>query len=304
MSKDKLPTLMLLVKLNASPPSLAILEHVNDNIQIFKKFCRIRITSFTSKDLENPRILKQLEDRGIAGLPALITHKGNALFGVESISKFIQPANFRQEIQQEKRGRSRARRLDDDELVDNWNAKMMDINDQEDTDRDHKKDITAKQSEDLRDNRLSKLVNRAKSNTSTTSNRPLTSIERVNKARHGNISGKQRSGPERQRDTAPVSEMSETSNGMFREEIQSGIEYDLDDSNRRRIKQKIQDDDDFMPADVKPPGRSNGASIRNKALNGASKSRAQRSDNLDVLDDDEDAVDKMLKTISKNSGLD
>lgn len=294
MSKPKLPTLTLLVKLNTSPPSLSVLEHVHANIQVFKKFCRIRITSFSVEDLENPRVLKQLEQNGISGLPALVTHKNQILYGVESIVKFIHPANFRQEEAQAqgKRGGGKPRRLDDDELLDSWNTRMMDITDQEDTDRDHKKDITAKQSEDLRDDRLSKLVNRARSSTST-SNRPMTSVERVNKARHGSTSGKPRGGPERDRDTAPVDQMSET---------QSTFE---DTSERKRIKQKIQDEDDeYMPADIKPPGRSNSASIRNKALQGASKNRAQRADNLDAFDDDEDAVDKMLKTISKNSSLD
>ena len=289
MSKGKTPNLMLFVKLGSSPPSLAVLEHIHANIHVFKRFCRIRITAFTPDELQNPRILEQLEDYGISGLPALLTNKDNVLFGVESIIKYIHPVNFKtvKEEKQEKQ-RQAARRFDDDDLLSEWNTRMMNVKDQEEHDKDLKKDITAKQSEDLRDDRLTGMINRARK-TAPSSDAPVTSVEKINKARYGNSSGKQRGGPERSRDTAPPSELNETVSG-------------LDMQQKQRLKQKFANDDDDIHG-IKPPGRNNGASIRDKALQGASQNRAQRSNNLDSFDD-EDAVDKMLKSISKNKGLD
>lgn len=291
MTKAKLPVLILFVKLGTSQPSLAVLEYINANIHVFRRFCRIRVTAFTTDELENPRILQQLEDYNITGLPALLTHKGNVLFGAESITKFIHPANFKQEKEKEEQQRKQARRYDDDDLLSEWNNRMMDLNDQEDDERDLKKDISAKQSEDLRDNKLSKLVQRARGGMTSQNSEPVTSTDKINKARYGSSGGKQRGGPERSRDTAIVSEVNEVESGLS------------NSSSQKNAKNRIQDDDD-LTYDIKPPGRSNGNSIRNKALNGASKDRTQRrSNNISAFDDGEDAVDKMLNSISKN-GID
>lgn len=289
MSKGKLPNLMLFVKLGSSPPSLAVLEHINANIHVFKRFCRIRVTSFTDGELQNPRILKQLEEYNISGLPALLTNKGDMVFGAESIIKFIHPINFKTEKEEKQIKQRQARRYDDDDLLNEWNTRMMDINDQEEHEKDLKKDITSKQSQDLRDDKLTQLVDRARKNAPDVKGGPMTSVEKINKARFGNQEGKQRGGPTRSRDTAPISELNESVSNF-------------NNQSQQRLRQKIEDDDDIHG--IKPPGRSNGASIRNKALNGASKDRAQqRLDNIEIFMDDEDAVDKMLKTISKNNGL-
>lgn len=297
MSQAELPNVTILVKLNNSPPSLRILEYIDDRLDRLMTFCRIHILPFTNDDLENPKILYNLEDNRVNALPALIMRQQNiVIYGAESMIEFLRPQNFvvkKPKNVEPMRDNDRS----EDELLDKWRSKLMDTTDQEEMEEDkNKKTMAAKQVEDLRDDRLSKLVNKAR-NLMPNTKAPNT-LDRVNDAR-GKVSRKTL-GPSRDRDTIPSNDMEEVAQNNF-----YGGSYD---SEQERKKQKLrsmiqhEEEEERLPTSHKPPGRSTADVIRNKALKGASENRAKRSDNLDIFLDDDDAVDKMLKSISKNKG--